>query len=226
VRLRVHDSGRLIDRVRALAVAGLLCLAGLAAAAEPGLPGLDAVLEELRKGGLVIYFRHAATERDGFAYTASDAEQRCRRNLSAAGRAEAAQIGRAIKALGIPVGEVLASPFCRTRDTAQLAFGRHAVDEDLAFVLAADAGATRRMTETLRRALSSAPAQGTNTVLVSHTANLYEAAGIFPKPEGVALVFRPLPGGRFAAAARVLPEEWARVAGLAGAPATGGAERR
>src|SRR5438105_15810733 len=35
------------------------------AAAEQPLPGLDAVLAGLRKGGLVIYFRHGPTEQSG-----------------------------------------------------------------------------------------------------------------------------------------------------------------
>ena len=41
-----------------------------------------------------------------------------------AGRDEARRIGVAIKRLEIPVGEVMASPFCRTMETAQLIFGR------------------------------------------------------------------------------------------------------
>jgi hypothetical protein len=62
--------------------------------------------------------------------------------------------------------------------------------------------------------LSTLPAKGTNAVLVSHSANLLEAAGIFAKPEGAAFVFRPLPDGKFEAVARILPEDWSRVAKL------------
>jgi hypothetical protein len=60
--------------------------------------------------------------------------------------------------------------------------------------------------------LATAPAKGSNAVIVSHTANLREAAGIWPKPEGVAYVFRPLPRGGFEAVARILPDEWGGVA--------------
>jgi phosphohistidine phosphatase SixA len=49
------------------------------------------------------------------------------RNLTDAGRADARAIGAAIRALGIPIGRVLASPFCRTRETAELIFGRATV---------------------------------------------------------------------------------------------------
>ena len=46
------------------------------------------------------------------------------RNLTDAGRSEARAIGAAIKRLGVPVGSVMASPFCRTMETAQLIFDR------------------------------------------------------------------------------------------------------
>ena len=39
--------------------------------------------------------------------------------------------------------------------------------------------------------LRTPPPNGTNTVIVSHTANLKEAVGIWPKPEGVIHVFKP-----------------------------------
>ena len=45
-------------------------------------------------------------------------------------------------------------------------------------------------------------------MIISHTANLKEAAGIWPKPEGVAIIFRPRADGGFDPIARVLPGEW------------------
>src|SRR5205823_3745128 len=46
------------------------------------------------------------------------------RNLSPKGREDARAIGRAFHDLGIPVGRVLASPMCRTEETARLIFGQ------------------------------------------------------------------------------------------------------
>jgi len=184
-----------------------------AGAESKPLPDLHSVLGDLRKGGFDLYYRHTSTDQS----TAGDADadlRRCetQRNLSAEGRAEAARIGKAIKGLRIPVGSVLASPFCRTQDTARLAFGRVAVSEDLYFALGADETEMTRLRDALRRMLSTPPAPGTNVVLVSHSANLREAAGIFAKPEGVAYIFRPLPNGKFEAVARVLPQDWSGVA--------------
>ena len=75
----------------------------------------------LRRGGYVVYFRHTATD-----YSRDDTGMRhlgdCdhQRLLSAQGRRDARDIGLRIRALGLPVGEVLASPFCRTMDHARL----------------------------------------------------------------------------------------------------------
>ncbi len=185
----------------------------VAQAQEEPLPGLRSVLGELRRGGFVVYFRHAMTDQAG----ASDEEAnlaRCetQRNLSLEGREQAARIGRAFRALGIPVGVVTSSPFCRCKDTARLAFGQFTVSDHLYFAMGADADERKRLAEALRRMLSGPPAKGTNTVIVAHTANLREAAGIWPKPEGVAYLFRPRPGGQLEPAAKVLPEEWAAAA--------------
>jgi phosphohistidine phosphatase SixA len=186
-----------------------------AASAADQLADLSSVLGELRKGGLVIYFRHGATDQTGPGDEAADLTKcESQRNLSAEGREQATQIGKAFRALKIPVGTVTTSPFCRCKDTAQMAFGHFTVNDDLYFVIGANARETERFTQSLRRMLSTPPAKATNAVIVSHTANLREAAGIWPKPEGVAYVFRPLPEGKFEAIAMVLPEDWGRVAGL------------
>jgi broad specificity phosphatase PhoE len=196
----------------ALAFAGLSAVS-VAEHQEPPLPGLAAVLPELRNGGLVVYFRHTSTEPGGPADQAADLE-RCetQRNLSARGRQQAGEIGAAVRTLGIPIGTVLSSPFCRCKDTARIAFGRVTVEPDLFFAIRSGAAETARLAEALRRMLSTPPAAGTNTVIVAHTANLREAADIWPKPEGVAYVFRPLPGGGFEPVARAVPEDWATAA--------------
>jgi broad specificity phosphatase PhoE len=184
-----------------------------AASAADRLADLSSVLGELRKGGFVIYFRHGSTNQTGSSDEAADL-MKCetQRNLSAEGREQTRQIGKAFQALSIPVGTVTTSPFCRCKDTAKLAFGRFTVSNDLYFALGSDADETKRFAQSLRRMLSTPPATATNAVIVSHTANLREATGIWPKPEGVAYVFRPLPGGKFEAIAMVLPEDWGKLA--------------
>lgn len=184
----------------------------LALAGEPPAADLRALLPELRKGGYVIYMRHAATEQVGATDEAADLS-RCetQRRLSDVGRAQAVAIGKAIKTLNIPIGAVQTSPFCRAIETADLAFGRHKVNKDLTFVMALTAAEASRLASALRALLAAPPHDNTNTVLVSHSANLREAAGIFAKPEGAAYIVRPLAAGKFEVIGRVLPEDWAAV---------------
>ena len=192
---------------------GLLTAGGSMAQSPESLEGLEAVLDELREGGFVIYFRHAATDHSGGGEDAVDlGDCATQRNLSVEGREQAERIGSAFRDLGIPVGTVFSSPFCRCKDTAQLAFGNFTVSDDLYFAIGVDAEETARITESLRRMLAAPPATGTNTILVSHTANLREAAEIWPKPEGVAYIFRPLGNDDFEPVSRVLPLEWLEVA--------------
>ena len=90
--------------------------------ARAGEPA-SSLVRRLRGGGYVLAFRHAATD---FSMTDKTRDLRnCsrQRNLNADGRRQARRIGKAFRRLGIPVGQVLASPFCRTRETARLAFG-------------------------------------------------------------------------------------------------------
>jgi phosphohistidine phosphatase SixA len=176
------------------------------------------LVKQLRDGGLVIYFRHSSTETSGIAEANGVDVTRCdtQRSLTPAGRAQAKSIGRAFTTLNIPVGDVLSSPFCRCKQTAELAFGHYKVNPDLYFAIDADAQQTKVFSQKLRLMLSTPPAARTNNVIVSHTANLKEAAGIWPKPEGVAIIFRPRGDGVFEPIARVLPEDWSALAQAAG----------
>ena len=119
-------------------------------------------------------------------------------------------IGTAFQSLRIPVGKVLTSPYCRAVETAEIAFGRH--ESSNALYLALGLGKEEREIQSvaLRQMLSTAPKAGTNTVIVSHHANLKEAAGIWPKREGDAHVFRPRPGGGFDEVGEIAAEEWNR----------------
>lgn len=128
-----------------------------------------ALAEELSEGGVVLVMRHAMTE------NATDRVEvigdcTTQRNLNAEGREQARQIGRDVEALGVPVDEVLASPLCRTTETADLAFGDSTPSRAL---LSASEEATLQDDRRIRklRAMASAPA-GTATVLVTHTGNI------------------------------------------------------
>ena len=82
-------------------------------------------MKQLRQGGYVLYMRHASTDfsRNDAAMTSYE-DCATQRNLTDQGRAEARAVGAHVRRLRIPIGDVLASPFCRTMETARLAFGK------------------------------------------------------------------------------------------------------
>jgi virginiamycin B lyase len=182
------------------------------AGAAPSVAHLEgrALADALRGGGYVLYFRHAATD---FSQEDTDTRnlQNCRtqRNLTAQGRADARAIGRGFRRLRIPVGAVLASKYCRTRQTARLAFGRVRTTLDLTSLPSASTERERnRRIAALRRLLGTPPRKGMNTVLVAHLFNI-EAAANVSLEEGEAAVFKPRGQRRFRLVGRVLPRDWA-----------------
>jgi virginiamycin B lyase len=171
-----------------------------------------ALVNGLRRGGYVLAFRHAATD---FSMTDSTRDLRdCsrQRNLTAGGRRQARSTGRAFRRLGIPAGRVLASPFCRTRETATLAFGRAVMSRALLSAEYFEGGpAGERQPARLRRLLATPPRRGTNTMLVSHNFAIDDATGE-SLAEGEALIVKSGRGRRgFEVVTRVEAGEWARL---------------
>lgn len=183
---------------------------------------LAGVVDDLRRGGQVVVFRHAAT--DSSMDTTDDLSDCSRqRNLSAVGRRQSRRIGRAFERLGIPVGRVLASPFCRTRDTARLAFGRLRASRALLSIEFRD-GPDRRPPP-LARLLATEPRRGVNAVLVSHGSAIDEATGVNPE-EGGAVVAAPGAGRRgFEIVATPSAGDWPAVVRAAPAAGENGGER-
>lgn len=182
--------------------------AGRSAHPVKALPGAQ-LLAELRKGGYVIYFRHTSTDfsRDD---TRSRSDDDCdnQRPLTDKGRAEAREIGAAFRELKIPVERVLASPRCRTMETAMLAFGR-AEKEDTARGGPANPENPDRYAG-LRKLLAT-PVGGGNRVVSSHANPFYATAGAPYLAEGEAAVIRPL-GTDFEIVARVKYDGWRALA--------------
>lgn len=175
----------------------LLAVLVLAPGARAAAP--EATLERLRAGGLVLFFRHADTRGEPCDRSFRIGDRPGQRNLSPAGRDQAARLGAALAAAGIPIAlPVLAGPVFRARDTAELAFGadRVAVTDGLL----ADDYAGDRLAWVLaeHRRLFAAPVPaGTNRVLVGHRTPaimlLGEAVAGAAFPEGAALVLQPGP---------------------------------
>jgi hypothetical protein len=169
------------------------------------MPG-PALLAELHKGGYAIYFRHTSTDfsRDD-SRSRSDEDCDNQRPLTDKGREEARQIGAAFRELKIPVGKVLASPRCRTMETAMLAFGRAEKAPEARGGPAAPDSPDRYAP--LRKLLSTPVSPGANRVISSHGNPFYATAGAPYLAEGEAAVVRPL-GKDFEIVARVKHDAW------------------
>src|SRR5256885_603467 len=142
------------SRRRALALIAWLAAWPALAADAPQLSG-RALGDALRHGGYGLYFRHASTDfgqNDDAMTSFEDCTQQ--RNLTEAGRAEARAIGAGVARAKVPVGTVLASPYCRTRETAQLVFGRATVANA---VRGGPANAEAHRYDELRALLSTPP---------------------------------------------------------------------
>jgi phosphohistidine phosphatase SixA len=177
--------------------------------ANPPLGGAD-LLAALRAGGYIVYFRHADTDwsqKDTPGMNFDDCT--VQRNLADKGREHSRQIGVAIRALEIPIGAVLASPLCRTVETAVLAFGR--ADKVMAVVERRGAAGTPERYAALRALLSTPVAAGSNTMVVGHAYPYYSLVGGQYLEEGEADVLRPR-GSDFEVLARVGLKQWRELA--------------
>lgn len=151
----------------------LALFAGCALAAEP-LP-----LAELAKPGRVLMLRHANAPGTGDPANFKPGDCSTQRNLDAAGRAQAAQLGERLAKAGVTRAKIYSSQWCRCLETARLLklgpvselpalnsfFGRQ---QERDATLAA-----------LREFLAGLPVDGPPVVLVTHqfTINAFTGQG-------------------------------------------------
>jgi phosphohistidine phosphatase SixA len=166
------------------------------------------IVAELKRGGYVIYFRHASTN-----FSQDDRESKSfedcahQRNLTDAGRAQARSIGAAIRNLGLPVNKVVASPMCRTMETARLAFGAAEPVPDMRGAPLPPADPNRYTA--LKKVLATPQPPGGNLAIVSHGNPFYGVAGPPYLAEGEGAVIRGTGNGGFDVIARIRVDDWA-----------------
>ena len=190
--------------------------AAFAAHAEPNVP-LDGarLAAELKKGGYVVYFRHTATlpeheheakhRREGTHRLEDCATQR---NLSELGYLQARTQADWVARLGIPMGEVFASRYCRTRIHAAFFTAALSFSDPITPVRNPEKAAA------LKRMLATPPAPGTNTFVFAHGGILWQATD-YDSVEAETFVFRPGPKGA-ELVATIKMHEWSALA--AGGP--------
>jgi phosphohistidine phosphatase SixA len=166
----------------------------------------------LRSGGHVVLVRHGATfgnQADTNPFDLSDISRQ--RNLNENGRALAVAFGAAIRGAGIPIGEAYTSQFHRAFETAVLA-GFEDIETTVDLTeggLAVSPDENNRRASALRALLAIPPAEGKNTVLITHKPNIIDALGKdwFDVKEGEASVFKP-ENGAYRLVARLQMGDW------------------
>lgn len=188
----------------------VLALVGLSSGASAEDASPEALVTALQAGGHVIYLRHAATETD-YADQVDAVIGDCatQRVLSAAGWADAKEIGNAFDRLAIPLGDVISSGYCRAWQTADLAAGRFDLDSGLHFAKAENYGPAdlAQMKAGVVPLLSAPASTAGNRLIVGHDDPFEAATGIYPEPQGVAYVLKPM-GDGFEILGHIDPDAW------------------
>jgi len=200
-----------------------LCFALIVAFAMPAFaegqkiksaPPTAELMVKLKAGGYAIFFRHARTPnyKDPSEQEPVDTQPgNCssQRNLSVEGIEQSKALGDAFRDLEIPIGIVRASPYCRTMDTAWLAFGRFERDRTLLLHGTEpdkdppEAKVWRNIANLAK--LPTLP--GTNSIFVSH-GTVGEVFGAGYLDEGEAVIVQPDGKGGWVLIGRVKSEEW------------------
>jgi phosphohistidine phosphatase SixA len=170
------------------AIAWIAVGAATAVTAATAAPADHAVWQALRAGGHAVLIRHATAPGTGDppAFVLGDCATQ--RNLSDEGREQARAIGRAFRAAGIAVDEVLTSRWCRSRETAEL-FDLGPVEP----LEALDSFFTRRERGPAQVAALQARIgrlEHRTVVMVTHQVNITALTGIYPG-SGEAIVVAP-----------------------------------
>jgi len=173
----------------------------------------EALVSALRQGGYVIVMRHASSPRETPDKKIANADNvNLERQLDEVGRTTSIALGKALRDLKIPIGEVLTSPTYRAQETVRLAQlpnpkpQTELGDGGQSMQAVADAQAAwlqKRVTQAMT---------GSNVICVTHMPNISRA---FPSASGVAdgeaLVFHPDGKGGTTLVGRIKIEQWSRL---------------
>ena len=191
----------------------LILLLGTAAAHAQPLHG-EALVKALRQGGYVIVMRHASSPpKAPDKQTANADNVNLERQLDEGGRASAMAMGKALRELKIPIGDVFTSPTYRALETVRYAqLARPQTYAELGDGGQNMQGATDIQAAWLQKKVTQFPA-GTNTIIVTHLPNIARA---FPQlatglADGEALAFGSDGKGGTTLVARIKIEEWPEI---------------
>lgn len=168
-----------------------------------------ALLQKVQQGGYVIYMRHGNTDNstiddpNDFDLTECDTQ----RLLSDLGQQVTQKVGQYVQQAKIPVGEVFASPLCRTQESALNVFGRFTPEPALMYPGGISAAQKIIAIDKTRALVSMPVAANTNRVLVAHAPNMMDLMNYTPK-EATLVIFKPQGNNQFEYQGSIRPQDW------------------
>lgn len=169
-----------------------------------GFTGED-IWIKLKQGGNVVLMRHATAEKTGDPLVLKIDDCSVQRNLSEQGRKEAEFIGRAFHSHSVPIAEVLSSSYCRTQETAKLAFGLVTTWRHLDLLYALPEHDRDARTGIVAERISAYTGKG-NLIMITHQPNIDALTLELIEPGGF-LVLRPDHNGSFDIVEYVTPDD-------------------
>jgi phosphohistidine phosphatase SixA len=163
----------------------LLAAVLLAAGAAQAQSGWSAVSE-----GSIVLFRHANAPGIGDPDNFKLGDCSTQRNLDEVGRQQSKNIGEQFRARKITVGRVLTSQWCRTRETAQLAFPGQPVEAPAFNSFFEDRSTSTAQTAQALQTLTQWRGPGV-LVVVTHQVNITALTDVVPS-SGEGVVVKPV----------------------------------
>jgi phosphohistidine phosphatase SixA len=167
------------------ALLALLLVSNPASAAEEAWTAL--------KSGGIVLFRHAYAPGGGDPPGMRIGDCSTQRNLDETGRAQARRIGEAFRTQGVEIGAVMTSQWCRTKDTAELAFPGRAREEPAFNSFFNDRSRSAEQTQAALKILAGWKGPGA-LVVTTHQVNITALTGVVPG-SGDGIVVRVTPQG-------------------------------
>ncbi|MRD47331.1 histidine phosphatase family protein [Caenimonas koreensis] len=191
---------RIAAALHSFLLAVLLAASGGSALAD------EAGWAALAKPGAIVLFRHATAPGVGDPADMQIGVCATQRNLDERGRAESRRLGQLFRERGVRVQSVLHSQWCRTRDTARLAFeGIAPVREEPIFnSFFSRPGDVDRQTIAARALLKEWKGPGV-LVVVTHQVNITQLTGEVPSSADGLVVRVPAGAGPLEVVGRVAP---------------------
>ncbi len=183
------------------------CLAAMTAAlmvAATAAHADETAIKAMTQGGHALLMRHAKISGHSKAMVL-DPKGNCanEENLSADGRAQAQRLKALLDNAGVKFDAVLTSPFCRAKETAQLALGNATVDPNLTALEIGTQAQGQARTQAVTELLARHAGKG-NVALVSHRPNI-DALTMELVEEGEAVIAKIQPGGALDVVGRIKP---------------------